>query len=100
MLTSLKEVSDALIAREKLQQVREQQARAVSAYQEAVTVATQRYVAGKAGYFEVLEAQQQLFPAQNALAQTQLNQLLVVVELYKALGGGWQTDSLENETPP
>jgi plastocyanin len=38
---------------------------------------------------EVLEAQQQLLPAENALAQTQLNQLVVIVRLYKALGGGW-----------
>ena len=58
----------------------------------AVEVA-ERYVAGKASYYEVLEAQQQLFPAQNALAQTQLNQLLAVVQLYKALGGGWETDA-------
>jgi len=95
VLTSLQEVSNALVTREKLEQARVQQTRAVSAYEVAVTVATQRYVAGKAGYFEVLEAQQELFPAENALAQTQLNQLLVVVELYKALGGGWQTDPLE-----
>jgi len=37
----------------------------------------------------VLEAQQLLFPAQSNLAQTQLNQRLVIVQLYKALGGGW-----------
>ena len=40
-------------------------------------------------YRQVLEAQQQLFPAENSLAQTELNQLLAVVQLYKALGGGW-----------
>ena len=49
-----------------------------------------RYTDGKAAYFEVLEAQQQLFPAENSLARTELNQLLVVVQLYKALGGGWE----------
>ena len=42
-----------------------------------------------ANYFEVLDAQQQLFPQENALAQTQLNQLLIIVRLYKSLGGGW-----------
>jgi len=46
-------------------------------------------MAGKASYYEVLEAQQQLFPAENSLAQTELNQLLAIVQLYKALGGGW-----------
>ena len=47
-----------------------------------------RYIAGKASYYEVLEAQQQLFPAENNLAQTQLNRLTAVIQLYKALGGG------------
>jgi ABC-type transport system substrate-binding protein len=51
------------------------------------------------GYFEVLEAQQQLFPAEISLAQVQLNQLLTVVTLYRALGGGWQlTDEQWNQT--
>jgi multidrug efflux system outer membrane protein len=49
-----------------------------------------RYESGRASYFEVLEAQQQLFPAETALAQTRRDQLLAVVNLYKALGGGWQ----------
>jgi len=54
-----------------------------------VDVATQRYQNGKANYYEVLEAQQLLFPAQNAAAQTELNRRTIVVQLYKALGGGW-----------
>ena len=90
-LNAFQEVADALISRGKLAEVRAQQARAVAAYRDAVAVSTQRYTAGKASYYEVLEAQQQLFPAENSLAQTQLNQLLVVVQLYKALGGGWHT---------
>jgi multidrug efflux system outer membrane protein len=49
-----------------------------------------RYDSGLAGYFEVLEAQQLLFPSEIALAQVQLDQLLTVVTLYRALGGGWQ----------
>src|SRR5206468_555952 len=88
-LNAFQEVADALISRQKLAEVRSQQTRAVTAYRDAVEVSTQRYVAGKASYYEVLEAQQQLFPAENSLAQTQLNQLLAIVQLYKALGGGW-----------
>jgi outer membrane protein, multidrug efflux system len=88
-LNAFQEVSNALITREKLEGVRKEQARAVTALQESVKVSTLRYVAGKASYFEVLEAQQELFPAQNLLAQTDLNRLLVVVQLYQALGGGW-----------
>jgi multidrug efflux system outer membrane protein len=88
-LNAFREVSDALISRQRLEEVRVEESRAVAAYQEAVAVSTQRYSAGKASYYEVLEAQQQLFPAENSLAQTELNLRLSVVALYRALGGGW-----------
>jgi multidrug efflux system outer membrane protein len=52
-------------------------------------VSLKRYIAGFASYYEVLEAQQQLFPAENSLAQTELNRRVVIIQLYKALGGGW-----------
>jgi multidrug efflux system outer membrane protein len=91
VLNALGEVSNALVAREKYAQAQVQQARAVQAYHTAVEVATDRYIAGRAGYFEVLQEQQQLFPAENTLVMTQLNQLLAFVQLYRALGGGWQT---------
>ncbi len=88
-LTALRDVSDALVLRERLAEIREQQAREVTALERAVKVSTERYLAGKASYYEVLEAQQQLFPAQLNLARTQRDQQLAVVALYKALGGGW-----------
>ena len=91
VLNAFQEVSDALVSRQELTNERVQQSRAVSAYQEAVLVANQRYVGGQASYYELLQEQQLLFPAQNALAQTLLNQLLATVQLYKALGGGWNT---------
>ncbi len=90
VLNALGEVSNALVAREKYAQARVQQARAVQAYQTAVEVATDRYLAGRAGYFEVLQEQQLLFPTENTLVETELNQLLAYVQLYRALGGGWQ----------
>ncbi len=96
-LNAFREVADALVARGKLAEERAMLERAVSAYQEAVKVSVERYTAGRAGYFEVLEAQQQLLPAENALARTQLNQVLTVVQLYKALGGGWEEDSESSE---
>jgi multidrug efflux system outer membrane protein len=93
-LNAFTDVSNALITRQKLEAIRTEQARSVAAYQEAVTVSLQRYQAGKASYFEVLDAQIQLYPEQNALAQTEINRRLVVVQLYLALGGGWNlTDS-------
>jgi outer membrane protein, multidrug efflux system len=93
-LNAFTDVSNALISRQKYEVIRVEQARSVAAYQEAVTVSLQRYTAGRANYFEVLDAQQQLYPEQNALAQTEINRRLVIVQLYLALGGGWNlTDS-------
>jgi multidrug efflux system outer membrane protein len=91
-LAALRDVSDALVLRERLAEIRQQQEREVVALARAVKVSTERYIAGKASYYEVLEAQQQLFPAQLNLAGTQRDQQLVVVSLYKALGGGWQRE--------
>ncbi|HEY4301969.1 MAG TPA: efflux transporter outer membrane subunit [Candidatus Didemnitutus sp.] len=88
-LTAFAEVSSALFSRQKMAEIRAQQDIAVQAYQEALKAASQRYTAGKASYFEVLQAQQQLFPAEITLAQAKANELLAVVQLYRALGGGW-----------
>ena len=86
---AFQDVSNALVSRQKFEAIRDEQAQAVEAYQESVKVSFQRYVAGKASYFEVLDAQLQLYPAENALAFTELNRRTVIVQLYKALGGGW-----------
>ena len=100
------EVSTALVAHQKLAEVETQQARSVAAYQEAVRIASLRYVAGLSSYVEVLDAQQQLFPAENALAQVRFSRLANFVQLYKALGGGWDIGdpawirpSLESSAP-
>jgi multidrug efflux system outer membrane protein len=86
---AFQDVSNALVSRQKFEAIRDEQTQAVQAYQESVKVSSQRYVAGKASYFEVLDAQLQLYPAENALAVTELNRRTVIVQLYKALGGGW-----------
>ncbi|HEY2941058.1 MAG TPA: TolC family protein, partial [Vicinamibacteria bacterium] len=52
------------------------------------------YRSGLSAYFEVLEAQQQLFPAEIGLAQTRRDQLVAVVSLYKAVGGGWHAQAV------
>ncbi|MDB6031482.1 MAG: efflux system, outer rane lipoprotein NodT family [Verrucomicrobiales bacterium] len=92
---AFQEISNDLTTIRTLAEVRVHQARAVKANQEAVQVSMQRYTAGRAGYFELLEAQQQLFPAENSLVQVQLNQLLAVVQLYRALGGGFGPEEIE-----
>jgi multidrug efflux system outer membrane protein len=89
VLTALREVSDALTALGKLSEAETGQDRSVRALAEAVEHATDRYRQGLANYFEVLEAQQQLYPAQNTLAQIRRDRLLSYVRLYRALGGGW-----------
>jgi multidrug efflux system outer membrane protein len=89
------EVSDALITRTKLEEAFTHQTRAVKACRDAVDTATERYRAGKASYYEVLEAQQQLFPAERMLLTMQANRKLVVVQLYRALGGGWALQDAE-----
>ena len=90
VLNAFREISDALVSRELLVDIRQHQAHEVTALESAVKLSTERYIAGKADYYEVLEAQQQLFPAQLNLARTQLDELLALVALYKGLGGGWQ----------
>jgi len=100
VLAAFRDVSNALFTREKLEAVRRSQMQAVAAYQTAVEVSLQRYTAGKSGYFEVLEAQQQLVPAENGLAQTELDRRLVIVQLYQALAGGWKLSDAEWSSPP
>lgn len=89
ILIAFQEVSDALVSHQKYGLAFGEQARAVSAYQDAVTVATQRFRLGNASYYEVLQQQQELFPAEDTLVQTRLNELITFVQLYRALGGGW-----------
>jgi outer membrane protein, multidrug efflux system len=89
VLTALREVSDALTALAKLTDAEAGQDTAVRALADAVDHATDRYRQGLASYYEVLEAQQQLYPAQITLAQIRQDRLLTYVRLYKALGGGW-----------
>jgi multidrug efflux system outer membrane protein len=91
ILTAFQEVSDALITRQKLAEEYAYDGQAAVALAESVDLATQRYLNGKSSYYEVLEAQQQLYPTQQQQIQTQVGELLAVVQLYQALGGGWQT---------
>jgi len=100
VLNAFAEVSNALDAQTRLAESRSAQERSVRAYQESVRLSLLRYDHGLSTYFEVLEAQQQLFPAELALAQIQLDQLLTVVTLYRTLGGGWQlTDEQWTQKP-
>ena len=89
VLTSLQEVSNALISREKFSQTRVFSQEAVVALTSSVSLSIQRYVNGRSSYFEVLQAQQELYPSQRAEVQARVNERLAVINLYRALGGGW-----------
>jgi multidrug efflux system outer membrane protein len=88
-LQAFAEVSDALVSRQKLDFVHAERVETVKALQTSVQLSLQRYNDGIANYFEVLEAEQQLFPAELDLARTQRDLLVAVVTLYRVLGGGW-----------
>lgn len=94
-LGAFREVSDALISHRRYEDERVEQSQAVGAGREAVELATVRYKEGKASYYEVLEAQQQLFPAENTLSRIEAARRLAVIQLYKALGGGWSLKDSE-----
>src|SRR5206468_4417958 len=83
VLLALREVSDALTRLARLSAAETAQDMAVKALGEAVDHAMDRYRQGLANYFEVLEAQQQLYPAQNTLAQIRQNRLLAYAQLYR-----------------
>lgn len=89
VLNAFREVSDTLVAREKFAEAGQFNAQAVTALASSVELATERYLNGKSSYFEVLQAQQELYPTQRAQVQTQASELIAVVQLYRALGGGW-----------
>jgi multidrug efflux system outer membrane protein len=99
VLVAFSEVSDALIAQTTLVDQRVALEGQVASLKEAVDLSLLRYNAGRASYFEVLEAEQLLFPAEDALARTQRDQILVVVNLYKALGGGWKLSDAQWTQP-
>jgi multidrug efflux system outer membrane protein len=94
-LSAFRDVSDALISRENFEAIRGQLIQSVQANQEAVRLANMRYLEGLSSYVEVLDALQRLYPAQLALAQTEVNRRLVILQLYKALGGGWNLSNDE-----
>lgn len=84
------DVSDALIAYDKNHSVRERQEQSVKDLQESVNVSLMRYRGGTANYLEVLDSQRSLFSAELTLAQARNNEYQSLVQLYKALGGGWK----------
>jgi outer membrane protein, multidrug efflux system len=87
---AFRQVSDALIGYRKDQEFREQQDLLTRSAQDATALSQSRYQGGVTSYLEVLDSDTRFFSAQLTLAQAQLNERLSLVQLYGALGGGWQ----------
>jgi len=88
--TAFREVSDALVRYDRTREQRKQQDRLVRALTETARLSDLRYQGGVDSYLQVLDAERSLFQGRLALAQLRLQELLSYVQLYRALGGGWQ----------
>jgi outer membrane protein, multidrug efflux system len=88
--TAFSEVSNGLIAHQRVRESRVRQEDLVYALEDRLRLAYLRYRGGVDTQLNALDADRDLFSAELSLSQIQLNEVLTVVQLYKALGGGWQ----------
>jgi multidrug efflux system outer membrane protein len=86
---AFREVSDGLIAYQRTREFRTKQEERTQAHRDATRLANVRYEGGVTSYLEVLYNEQELFSAELGLAQARRNEFLSVIQLYRALGGGW-----------
>ena len=96
VLVAFREVEDALVGVSTAREQAAAQERQVNALQSALRLANLRYKGGLANYLDVLIAQRSLFDAELSLAATRRLHLVSVVQLYKALGGGWSPEMEQN----
>jgi multidrug efflux system outer membrane protein len=87
---AFRNVSDGLVAYRKTREFRTQQELLFRSAEDAARLSHMRYNGGVTGYLEVLTNETNAFSTELGLVQAQLNELLAVVQLYQALGGGWQ----------
>ncbi len=94
---AFREVEDALVAHRKAREALIEQQAAVRASREALTIAEFRYTSGLTSYLDVLDAQRSLLGSEVAESRTLLVQLVAVVQLYRALGGGWDVTPAQEQ---
>ena len=87
---AFREVADALVEQRKRREFRLQQEALTRAAEDTSRLANMRYTGGYSSYLEVLDSERQFFDAELGLVRAHRDELLAVVRLYKALGGGWQ----------
>jgi multidrug efflux system outer membrane protein len=88
--TAFRSVSDALVAYRKTREFREQEELLFQSAQDSARLSHMRYTGGVTGYLEVLTNETNAFSAELAVVQAHQSELLALVQLYEALGGGWQ----------
>jgi multidrug efflux system outer membrane protein len=100
-LNSYREVANAIVSVKKLGEARLELEDGVDALRNAAALSRSRYDTGLASYLEILNADQQLFDQELQLAQVRGEEMRAFVELYRALGGGWQVEpgSATAQTP-
>jgi multidrug efflux system outer membrane protein len=97
VLTAFREVEDALVAARTARQQNDAQQQQVNALQSALRLAELRYKGGLANYLDVLVARRNLFEAELAMTGSRRLHLVSVVQLYKALGGGWSPEMEQSQ---
>jgi multidrug efflux system outer membrane protein len=83
------DVSTSLSAHQQLAKAYQEQLNSVEAYRESVRLSNIRYDSGFASYFEIIDAQLQMYPAEQSAVDYDLGRKVALVNLYRALGGGW-----------
>ncbi len=94
ILAALRETADALVSIQKAREQITQQEIRVAAAREVLRLTDLRYRAGVVSYIEILDAQRQLLSAEVDLVRARRAEMVGVVQLYRALGGGWSNDEL------
>ncbi|MFM8980514.1 MAG: efflux transporter outer membrane subunit [Planctomycetia bacterium] len=98
--SAFRDAADALAVLAQARKVVAAQVQQVAARRRGLELATKRFEGDLASYFEVLDAQRELFPAQLQLALAKREELVSVVRLYRALGGGWDSERAQAAVEP
>jgi len=99
IIQAFREVADALVEHRKRREFRTQQEALALAAGDAARLSNIRYKGGVTSYLEVLDSERQFFDAELGLVRSNRDELLAIVRLYKALGGGWQEEQVTGMTP-
>ena len=98
--TAFKEVNDALVSKQKFNDLLLEQSKLVRTYEDYMQFSRKSYDAGFSGYITVLDAQQKSFATEIRFTETQRNSYSAIVDIYKSMGGGWVIEAGNQITEP